>query len=107
MSPILHQSFLSGTLNRLSYRGLLDATLDHQALRMSSPISEVIIPIATIESVKLIRNIVEFGIRITYRDTSGRHVVGFRTHKYKTWGNAFQQLGITVIPPKGWFSDFL
>ena len=107
MTPILHQSFLSGTINRLPVRGLLDATLDSQELRLSSPVNQAIIPIATIQTVKLIRNIVEFGIRITYLDTSGRHVVGFRTRKYKAWGAAFHQLGITVIPPKGWFSDFL
>jgi hypothetical protein len=107
MTPILHQSFLSGTLNRLPIRGLLDATLDGQALRLSSPVSEAIIPIASIQTVKLIRNIVEFGIRITYHDASGLHITGFRTRKYKAWGAAFRQLGITVIPPKGWFSDFL
>ena len=105
MRPILHQSFLSGKLNRMSYRGLLDASLDDQALHISSPFSDAIIPIASIEEVKQICNIVEFGIRIRYRDPSGAHIVAFRTRKYKVWGAAFRQLGITVIPPKGWFSS--
>jgi hypothetical protein len=107
MTPILQQSLLSGTLNRMFYRGLLDATLDDRVLRLSSPVSEAIIPVATIQTVKLICNIVEFGIRVTYRDPSGTQVVGFRTRKYKAWGAAFHQLGIPVIPPKGWFSDFV
>ena len=105
MTPILHQSSMSGTLNHLPIRGLLDATLDGQALRLSSPISEAIIPVARIQTVRLIRNIVEFGVRISYQDASGSHIIGFRTRKYKAWGAAFHQLGITIIPPNGWFSD--
>jgi hypothetical protein len=107
MIPILHRSFLSGKLNGIFYRGLLDVTLQDQTFHISSPLGDATIAIATIEEVKQICNIVEFGIRVRYRDPSGAHVIAFRTRKYKAWGAAFRQLGVTVIPPKGWFSDLL
>ena len=105
MTPIIHQSFLTGTLNRLSYRGLLEATLYDKTLHISSPIREIIVPIETIQSVKLICNIIEFGVRVVYTDVSGTHIAAFRTRNYKRWGTAFHTIGVNVIPPRGWFSD--
>jgi hypothetical protein len=106
MTTSMHQSFLTGKVNGISYRGLLDVRLSDQKVLVSGPLSgTMVIPIEAIAAVKQIRNIAEFGIRINYHSPSGVRVVGFRTRRYTAWGDAFRQLGVTVLPPNGWFTD--
>jgi hypothetical protein len=108
MTTYMYQSLLTGKVNGIPYRGLLDVRLSDQEVLVSGPLSGTIaIPIEEIVTVKQIRNIAEFGIRINYQSPSGVRLVGFRTRRYKAWGDAFRQLGVTVIPPHGWFADFL
>jgi hypothetical protein len=107
MTVNMHQSFLTGKVNGIAYRGLLEVKLSEQEVLVSGPLSGTItIPIETIVAVKQIRNIAEFGIRISYHSPSGLRMIAFRTRKYKAWGDAFRQLSVTVIAPNGWFSDF-
>src|SRR4051794_6709956 len=56
MTTIMHQSFLTGKVNGIPYRGLLDVSLSDQAVLVSGLLSGTItIPIETVEVVKQIR----------------------------------------------------
>ena len=106
MHVLIEQGSLSGTINFIPYRYLLDAQLTNERLTVSFIKPLVDIPIDRIREVKPIKTITMFGIKITYQ--AKPHLVKIfylRTRKYQQWANAFESLGINVQVPSGWF-DF-
>jgi len=104
MPVLIEQSSLSGTINFIPYRYLLDAQLTNERLTVSFIKPLVDIPVSLIREVKQIKTITMFGIRITYQ--AKPHLVkGFylRTRKFQQWARAFESLGINVRAPGGWF----
>jgi hypothetical protein len=106
LSVLIEQSALSGTINFIPYRYLLDAQLTNERLTVSFIKPLVDIPVNMIREVKPIKTITMFGIKITYQAKPHLLKVFYlRTRKYQQWANAFAALGITVQAPSGWF-DF-
>ncbi len=102
---LIEQSSLSGTINFIPYRYLLDAQLTTERLTVSFIKPLVDIPVNMIREVKQIKTITMFGIKITYQ--AKPHLVKvfyLRTRKYQQWAQAFEALGVSVRGPDGWFA---
>jgi hypothetical protein len=67
LSVLIEQSSLSGTINFIPYRYLLDAQLTNERLTVSFIKPLVDIPVNSIREVKQIKTITMFGIKITYQ----------------------------------------
>src|SRR5258706_27203 len=102
---LIKQSWVTGKVKGVPYRGLLNVELNTDGLTFGLPSDAKIIniPKGNIQSVKQIRNIFEFGLKIKYLDENMRiQIARFRTRKYKQWSLLFESIGVPVIPHGGW-----
>src|SRR5215212_2583190 len=104
MSPIIEQHMVTGSVKFVPYRALLDVVLTQDTFIVSVLGKQLAaIPITAIREIKLVRNVIMFGVKIRYTQGSSVRVLHFRTRRYKEWGAAFQSLDVRVIPHGGWF----
>lgn len=100
---LIKQSWVTGKVQGISYRGLLGVELNKDSLIFLIAKRIILeVPINNIQNVKQIRNIIEFGLKIRYFDNRGIQTVRFRTRKYKEWSSLFRSLGVPIIPHGGW-----
>ena len=108
MPKLRQESFLTGKIGYLNYRGLLRADLTDERLCIAFLWGNIRadVPIDQIKEVHEIRNLIEFGIRVIWQDGDARKDFKFRTRRRQKWIGVFERLGITTRPARGWF-DFL
>jgi hypothetical protein len=107
MSTLIQESFLSGRVGFLNYRGLLRANLTQERFQVAFLWGTIIatVPIDQIKEVREVRNVIEFGVRVIWQDGYTRREFKFRSSRRYKWIAAFQRLGIATYPASGWF-DF-
>jgi hypothetical protein len=106
MPILIEQSALSGNINFIPYRYLLDARLTDERLMVSllgKPLVDL--SVANILEVQQIRTIVMFGLKIKYQSKPHLSKVFYlKTREYRQWAQAFASVGVTVYEPNGWFA---
>jgi hypothetical protein len=107
MPELMRESFLTGKIGYLNYRGLLRADLTDERFCIAFLWGNIVadVPIGQIKEVHEIRNVIEFGVRVIWQDGYARKEIKFRSSQRRKWINAFQRLGITTRSAGGWF-DF-
>jgi hypothetical protein len=108
MTVLMEDSWMTGNVRGFHYRGLLRAVVTATDVTISLVVTKLVlvrIPLTEIREVRQVRNILLFGIKISYRTRYGLSTVTLATRHYRDWAGIFTQLGVSVKPPGGWF-DF-
>ena len=107
MSTLIQESFLTGKVGFLTYRGLLRADLTQERFQVAFVWGTIVtsVPIDQIKEVREVRNVIEFGVCVIWQDGYAHKEFKFRSSRRNKWIAAFQRLGIVIKPASGWF-DF-
>jgi len=100
---LIEQSWMSGIVKSIPYRGILYAQLDVDEFVIGLVLIQIVlvrIYIHQIREVQLLKNIFVPEIVINYLDHRGGFKnISLRTVKYLQWGQAFKSLGVLVKYP--------
>jgi hypothetical protein len=108
MTALIEDSWMTGNVHGIHYRGLLRAVVTATDVTISLVVGKLVlvrIPLTEIHEVRQVRTIFLFGIKISYRTRYGLATATLATRDYRDWAAIFTQRGVSVKSHGGWF-DF-